>query len=205
MQGYILSFNRVKDEDLIVSILTSQKLLTLYRFYGARHSTINMGYKIDFELEVGDKGHIDRLRNIHHLGFTWMADINKMLIWQQVVKLFFNHLRENEILEPFYYELFEEMAQKWAFQNPKRIAIESYVKLLAFEGRLHTQMECFLCASPINEDPSLVRAFLPTHRRCSFAKTVSKEKLLKFFKSKQSFMLDDNELETYYELMLEGL
>ena len=50
MQGYIIDIKPVKDDDLIVSILTENELLTTYRFYGARHSNINIGYKIDFEL-----------------------------------------------------------------------------------------------------------------------------------------------------------
>lgn len=51
MQGYIIDIKTVKDDDLIVSILTENHVYTTYRFYGARHSNINVGYKIDFELE----------------------------------------------------------------------------------------------------------------------------------------------------------
>ena len=51
MQGYIIDIKPVKDDDLIVTILAENELLTAYRFYGARHQTINIGYKIDFELE----------------------------------------------------------------------------------------------------------------------------------------------------------
>ena len=49
MQGYIIDIKPVKDDDLIVSILTENELLTTYRFYGARHSNINIGYKIELE------------------------------------------------------------------------------------------------------------------------------------------------------------
>ena len=53
MQGYIINLNRVKDEDLIVTILSKGRLETLYRFYGARHGTINIGFKIDYETLCG--------------------------------------------------------------------------------------------------------------------------------------------------------
>ena len=42
MQGYIIDIKPVKDDDLIVSILTEHEVLTTYRFYGARHSNINI-------------------------------------------------------------------------------------------------------------------------------------------------------------------
>jgi hypothetical protein len=60
MQGFIVNINRVKEEDLIVSILTKDKLHTLYRFYGARHGSINIGFKIDFEIEQSSKSTISR-------------------------------------------------------------------------------------------------------------------------------------------------
>jgi hypothetical protein len=50
MQGYIIDLKVVKDDDLIVTLLCENELITSYRFYGARHSNINIGYKIDFEL-----------------------------------------------------------------------------------------------------------------------------------------------------------
>ena len=64
MQGYIIRLNRARDEDLVVTILTQQNLETLYRFYGARHSTINLGFKIDFESEISLKSSIGRLRDV---------------------------------------------------------------------------------------------------------------------------------------------
>lgn len=51
MQGYIIDIKNVKEDDLIVTVLAQEAIYTTYRFYGARHSTINIGYKIDFELE----------------------------------------------------------------------------------------------------------------------------------------------------------
>ena len=54
MQGYIINVNKARDEDVIVTILAQDNLYTLYRFYGARHSQINLGFKIDFEIEEYD-------------------------------------------------------------------------------------------------------------------------------------------------------
>lgn len=51
MQGYILSMQKTRNEDMIVKILTPMYIKTLYRFYGTRHSIINIGRKIDFEEE----------------------------------------------------------------------------------------------------------------------------------------------------------
>ena len=34
MQGYIIDIKAVKDDDLIVSILAENEVLTTYRFYG---------------------------------------------------------------------------------------------------------------------------------------------------------------------------
>ena len=40
MQGFILRTQPVRDEDLLVSILTQNELVLAYRFYGARHASI---------------------------------------------------------------------------------------------------------------------------------------------------------------------
>ena len=55
MQGFIINLNRVKEEDLNVTILSRGSLETLYRFYGARHGVINLGFKIDYEVEPSAK------------------------------------------------------------------------------------------------------------------------------------------------------
>ncbi len=48
MQGFLLQTQSIRDEDLIVRVLTKNQLKTLYRFYGKRHSVLNVGRKIDF-------------------------------------------------------------------------------------------------------------------------------------------------------------
>ncbi|MDE5816207.1 MAG: recombination protein RecO, partial [Helicobacter sp.] len=93
MQGFILSLQPVRDEDLWVSVLTSESLLSLYRFYGARHSVIALGHKIDFCAKTQGKRGILCLRDVLHLGFLWEEERGKKLVWQEFVRLLFAHLR----------------------------------------------------------------------------------------------------------------
>ena len=88
MQGYIIDIKPVKDDDLIVSILTEHEVMTTYRFYGARHSNINLGYKIDFELEM-TRSSIPRLKDVIQLGFPWILDNEKMYCWQRYMLFIF--------------------------------------------------------------------------------------------------------------------
>jgi hypothetical protein len=205
MQGFIININRVKDEDLIVSILSQNGLETLYRFYGARHGSINIGFLIDFEKEKSQKSTISRLKDVIHIGFKWIHDYYKLRLWQDFIKLFYPHLKDTYELDSFYFDLLLEASQKWSEQNPKRVAIESYVKLLEFEGRLHTEMDCFLCGNAINGDISLVRAFLPTHKECSHTLQINKKALMELYKTKSSIFLSDMEIDRMWIVLLEGL
>ncbi len=92
MQGYIIDIKAVKEDDLIVSILAENQIYTTYRFYGARHSNINIGYKIDFELESNLRTSIPRLKDVMQLGFQWIFDNEKLYCWQRFIKLFFIHI-----------------------------------------------------------------------------------------------------------------
>lgn len=204
MQGYIINVNKARDEDVIVTILTHHNLYTLYRFYGARHGQINLGFKIDFEIESSLKSTISRLRDVTQLGFTWINDRNRLFIWQQFCSLFHKHLQETEDLDPFYFELLEEAALIWQTQNPKRIAIESYVKLLAFEGRLHQEMICFFCEQKIEDEITLIRAFLPAHAECIHALPINIDAISELFSSGSSLFLNDKEIEMIWHVLLEG-
>ena len=204
MQGYIINVNKARDEDVIVTILTHHNLYTLYRFYGARHGQINLGFKIDFETEASVKSNISRLRDVMHLGFPWITDRSRLFIWQQFTALFHKHLQESEELDPFYFQLLEEAALIWQTQNPKRIAIESYVKLLAFEGRLHQEMLCFFCEGEIKEDITLIRAFLPAHAECLHALPISINAIKELFTSGSSLFLNDKEIDRIWHVLLEG-
>jgi len=205
MQGFIININRVKDEDLIVNILSQNGLETLYRFYGARHGSINIGFLIDFEKESSPKTTISRLKDVVHIGFKWIHNYKLLRLWQDFTRLFYPHLRDTYELDSFYFDLLFEASQKWAEQNPKRVAIESYVKLLEHEGRLHTEFECFLCGETIDDDISLVRAFLPTHKRCTHTLQISKKALKELYETKSSLFLSDTEIERMWIILLEGL
>lgn len=205
MQGYIIKVSKARDEDVIVTILAQDTLYTLYRFYGARHSQINLGFKIDFETESTAKVSISRLRKVMHLGFPWITDRSRLFVWQQFTGLFYKHLQDSEELDPFYFNLLEEASSIWKTQNPKRIAIEAYVKLLNYEGRLHTDMHCFFCEGEIKEDMTLIRAFLPSHAECTHAIPISISSIKELFNSGSSLFLNDKEVEILWHVLLEGL
>ena len=206
MQGYIININKVKDEDLIVTILSKHNLHTLYRFYGARHSTINLGFKIDYELDSSAKSNISRLKDVIHIGFRWINKHKLLKLWQDFTRVFFTHLKDVGELDEFYFLLLENASDKWDKQNPKRVAIESYVKLLEHEGRLHTEMFCFLCTNEIKDKKiSLIRAYLPTHKRCSHTLDIDKKALDELYTNKSSIFLNDTEVDRLWYILLEGL
>ena len=205
MQGYIINLNKVKDEDLIVTILSDGNLETLYRFYGARHGTINIGFKIDYEIEASSRSSISRLKDVVHIGFKWINNYELLGLWQKFTKLFYKHLKDSEELGSFYFELLEDASQRWHQQNPKRVAIESYVKLLEHEGRLHKEHYCFLCSKEIHSDISLIRAYLPTHFNCSHTMSINAAALKELYEKKSSLFLSDKEVERLWSVLLEGL
>jgi hypothetical protein len=205
MQGYITNINKVKDEDLIITILGEDAVYTAYRFYGARHSHINIGYKIDFELEVSMKSSISRLKDVLQIGFAWILDNDKMYHWQRFVKLFYTHLKDVEDIDPFYINLLDKLVIKMKKQNHKRAIIESYVKLCDYEGRLNTSYECLLCDCDISDNISLVRAFIPTHSSCSLTKSFQKHKIQELFENKTLISFEDDEVEHLWYVLLQGL
>ncbi|PIF03869.1 MAG: recombination protein RecO [Arcobacter sp.] len=205
MQGYIININNVRDEDLIVSILTKTQVYTTYRFYGARHSTINLGYKIDFELETNMRSNIPRLKDVLQIGYPWIMDHTKLYCWQRFLKLFYPHLKDVGDIEEFYYNLLDELAHKIIKQSPKRAIIESYIKLCEHEGRLHTEYECLLCEEIIKDDISLVRSFLPTHKKCSYSKAFQLSQIKELFEEKSLINFNEKEVEYLWNILLQGL
>ena len=204
MQGYIINITRVKDEDLIVTILTQTTLKTVYRFYGARHSTIHLGYKIDFEAIPSLKSSIPQLRSIMHLGTPWNAHRERMLIWQPFIRLFYAHLKDIATLDAFYFDLLETCASIWEKQNPKRIAIEAYTKLLKYEGRLHDDFICFNCEEEIVSDMTLIRGFLPAHKTCAWNQTFELLHIKHLFEQQSTIALDDEQIDVLWKILLEG-
>lgn len=205
MQGFIIKLSRVKDEDMIVTIISEENLTTLYRFYGARHSPINLGFKIDFEAEQSLKSTIPRMRDVIHLGYPWMREYTRIRIWQQFITLFYPHLQHSEEIGSFYFDLLESCAQQWNHQNPKRIAIEAYVQLLEYEGRAHRDMNCFFCDHPIHDEISLIRAFLPAHKECSHTLSINQKGLDWLYEHYSTLFLEDQEIERLWYVLNEGL
>jgi len=205
MQGFIIKLTRVKEEDLIVTIISENNLTTLYRFYGARHSPINLGFKIDYEAESSLKSTIPRMRDVLHLGFPWIVEYDRIRIWQQFIALFYPHLQHAEAIGSFYYDLLESTAQKWGGQNPKRLAIEAYVQLLEHEGRLHREMNCFFCDLPIENNIALIRSFLPAHQACSHTLAINQKGLRWLYDHTSTLFLDDNEVQRLWYVLSEGL
>ncbi len=204
MQGYIIDIKSVKDDDLIVSILSENELLTTYRFYGARHSNINLGYKIDFELE-NTRANIPRLKDVMQLGFPWILDNEKMYCWQRYIKLFYPHLKEMEEVDSFYFYSLDNLVHVMTKQNVLRAICESYISLLEHEGRLHIDFECLLCEIYIEDNVSLVRGFLPVHSKCTHAKSFDNKKIKELFESKKTIGLNDDEVEYLFNILLQGL
>src|SRR5690606_28559912 len=205
MQGYIIDIKAVKDDDLIVTILCEKELITTYRFYGARHSNINIGYKIDFELEK-TKSSISRLKDVMQLGFPWILNSEKMYAWQRYLKLFYTHLKELEEPDSFYFKTLEELVTKINKQNVLRAIVESYILLLEHEGRLHTNFECLICEIEVDFNLALIRGFIPVHKVCvNRAKSLDIKKRQELFNSKSSINLEDEEIEKLWEIILLGL
>lgn len=205
MQGFIISLNRARDEDLVVTILSDRGLDTLYRFYGARHGVINLGFKIDFEIISNVKSTIGQLRDVVHLGYPWLTDHHKLRTWQQFLALFYPHLKESEDTGSFYFELLDHAAEMWSRQNPKRIAIEAYTKLLEHEGRLHKELNCFFCDALITKDVSVIRSFLPAHTNCSHTLSIKQEGLKELFENQSTLFLTDKEVDRLWLVLLEGI
>ncbi|WP_345977788.1 recombination protein RecO [Sulfurimonas sp. HSL3-7] len=205
MQGFIISLNRARDEDLVVTILSQNRLDTLYRFYGARHGVINLGFKIDFEIITNVKSNIGQLRDVLHIGYPWLTDHHQLRTWQQFTALFYPHLRESEDTGSFYFELLDQAASSWGKQNPKRVAVESYVRLLEHEGRLHSELNCFFCDAPITKEVSLIRSYLPAHPNCAHTLSIDQKGLMELFENHSSLFLSDKEVERLWLVLLEGL
>jgi len=186
-------------------VLTSKDVRTYYRFFGARHSILQLGNLIDFEVEGEDGRFLPRLRSLSHLGFPWLFDKNRLLVWHNFIRLFEPHLKDTEEIESFYYELLLGAAKKWDKQNPKRIVCESYMELLAHEGRVHDEENCYICERPIGAEMSLMQAFIPAHPECLYASALPREKIAVFFKTRNTLHLEDHEVAYLFDIVMKGL
>lgn len=204
MQGYIIDIRPVREDDLIVIILTENEILTTYRFYGARHSNINIGYKIDFELEI-TKSDFPRLRDVIHLSFPWILNNEKLYCWQRYIKLFYSHLKDIEDIDSFYFYLLDNLVHIMQKQNSLRAICESYINLLDYEGRLQMDLECILCEKLIEDKVSMIRGFLLVHPSCVYSDVFELSKISEMFLTKKTINLKNEEVEVLWNILLEGL
>jgi len=200
-----LHTTRVRDEDLIVKILTKNEVLTLYRFYGARHSYINVGYFIDFVVEESPKATIKRLRNVVQMPFKFMFDLEKMLDYKMFINLLHKHLFDVTKIDDFYFNMLLDITNNLHQRSAKRLLIESYVKLLEKEGRLHKDLECFICERKVEKKVALARAFLPAHEKCIMSEGFEEEKIKMLFNEKKSLLLDESEIQRLWKILNLGL
>ena len=204
MKGFILKIHKAKNEDIIVRVLSPKKIASYYRFYGARHSVLQMGYLIDFEIEESNKGFMPKIRNITHIGFPWLYDREKLMLWHRFITIFEPHLRDVSEIESFFYDILLDSANKWHKQSPKRLIVEAYCKILQNEGRLYEPNICVICNKEITDEVALSKSFLPTHTICSHNKGLKKEKISELFKSNSTINLTDEEVDSLIPIILKG-
>lgn len=205
MRGFIINIKKAKNEDIIVTVLDNNSITDYWRFFGARHSIIQIGNLVDFEMTESKNNFMPNMRSLSHISFPWIFSNNHLLIWQNFIKLFEPHLKDTIELDKFYFDLLLSVAKKWNKQNPKRLAIEAYVSLLQHEGRLYDNGFCYVCEEVLNDQVGLMRAFLPTHPTCIYANTLNKEEIFTLFNTQSTIHLDDFTIEHLYLVLLKGL
>lgn len=203
MQGYILNTTRVRDEDLLVRILTQGEIHTLYRFYGARHSIVHLGHKIDFSIQRGLRD-INKLREPMHLAFAWEKEAGIRYYWQQYLHLLNTHLRDITTLDGFYFHHLEEGAKRLHKENPKRCILNLYAQLLNFEGRKSTLKHCLICELPLGEDIILSRALVCGHKGCLDGALFSRGQITQWLDLRGEF-LDTTSVDNLWNLLMQGL
>lgn len=203
MRGFVLNLNAVRDEDLWVSILSPARVLRLYRFYGARHSVIQVGHKIDFEEER--EGRIPRLRHVIHLGFPWERESHKRYWWQQYIQLLYRHLHDVEEIEEFYYLLLERLSLRLEKQEAKRAILEAHTELLKKEGRSDGLVRCFLCEKEIGEHVAFARGFLGAHPECVLNAGFRSIQARRFLSEGDATQMSDEEIEELWKVLLLGI
>jgi hypothetical protein len=205
MRGFVINIRKAKNEDVIVTVLTSESVKNYWRFYGARHSILQIGNLIDFEVSENKNGFMPNMRSLSQHTFPWLFWNNHLHIWQNFIKLFEPHLRDTTEIENFYYELLLQSARKWDKQNPKRLAVEAYIKLLNQEKRLYKNGFCYICEEILDNHIGLMRAFIPAHPYCIHSSTLEKQEIFQLFNSTSTINLNDTTVDTLYQILLKGL
>jgi len=204
MQGFILNIKDGKGEDKIATLMTSNRIETYYRFFGARHAILKVGNLVNFRVEGENNKYMPRLRELRLNEFPWLLDKKKVFIWQDFMQLFFNHLKDRNDISEFYYQLILNSSKKWEKQNPKRVIVDSYIELLFEENRVKDLNQCYICQQPLNQFVSLMRGYRPTHKECVNSPQIEKIKLERYFRMKKSLYLNDSEIDILYQTIMRG-
>ena len=191
---------------MVVKLLTQDSIIISYRFYGARHSILQLGYLIDFELEQDKANFLPKLRSISHIGFPWLYERQKLFLWHQYISVFSQHFHDVGDIDGFYFQTLLNIAKKWHKQSPYRLIVESFVDILKFEGRLHNIQRCIVCSKNITEDNiSLIKGFLPTHTYCANSITLPKKEINDLFNSSSSLLLNDDMVKSLSSIVFKGM
>jgi len=205
MQGFILSVKDAKNEDAVAIVLTKTEIRSYYRFFGKRHSILQAGNLVNFEVEGEKTQFLPRLRRLSRLDFPWMMDKEKMKLWQEFLQQLLPHLQNREMIEDFYYQMLLLASKHWEKQNNKRIICESYISLLAHENRLSFSNTCFICQDELQEEVSVMQGFKLAHPHCIHNPALPTQKILACFKSKKTIFLEDKEVDILFDVFMKGL
>jgi len=205
MRGFILNIKSAKNENSIVTILDKNSVTNYWRFFGARHSILQLGNLIDFEVSESKNNFMPNMRSLSYISFPWIFSNNHLLIWQNFIRLFEPHLKDSIEIDPFYFDLLLGVAKKWDKQNPKRLAVEAYIRLLNHEGRLYDNGFCYVCEKILDKQVGLMRAFLPAHPNCIYAPALNKKEIFRLFNTQSTIHINDDNIEQLYEIVLKGL
>ena len=204
MRGFIINIRKAKNEDVVVTVLTNNSVQSYWRFFGTRHSILQIGNLVDFEEKESKNNFMPQMRSLSQLSFPWIFSKNHLIVWQNFIKLFHSHFKETTEIDNFYFNLLFKIANRWDKQNPKRLAIEAYMELLEYEGRIHPYTFCHICDEILDKEVGLMRAFLPTHPYCIYATPLNKKSIFKLFNTKSTIHIENKEIDTLYKILLKG-
>jgi hypothetical protein len=204
MRGFIINIRKAKNEDVVVTVLTNNSVQSYWRFFGARHSILQIGNLVDFEEKESKNNFMPQMRSLSQLSFPWIFSPNHLLVWQNFIKLFEPHFKETTDINSFYFNLLFKIANRWEKQNPKRLVIEAYMELLEYEGRLYDHGFCHVCEEVLDGEVGLMRAFLPAHPHCIYAAPLNKTSIFKLFNTKSTIHIENREINALYSVVLKG-
>lgn len=204
MRGFVIKIKKTRNEDSIVTVLSENAVTDYWRFFGARHSILQLGNLIDFEVKESKNNFMPNMRSLSHISFSWLFSNNHLLIWHNFIKLFEPHLQDTIEIDAFYFNLLLEMSKKWHKQNPKRLVVEAYMKILEHEGRLYDNGFCYVCEKVLEDQVGLMRAFLPTHPACIYAPALDKQEIFTLFNTQSTIHIEDETVDKLYSIVLKG-